>query len=77
MRMTSEDPGLRGGDQVNSRWLAANGEAIRWDSVAAREAIARVCQQAALQCQGVVARYASGRVREEGECNRPGEHRHS
>ena len=76
MSVMSGDSGLHGCNQANNRGLATNGEAIRWDSVVAQQAIARVCQQAALRCQWVIARYASGHVQEEGGGNRPGEHRH-
>jgi hypothetical protein len=39
-----------------SAWHASNG-VIRWDSAAAREVVARVCQQAAGACQQIIARY--------------------
>ncbi len=42
-----------------ARRAAANVEAIRWDSVAAGEAVQRICQEAALRCQRVMARYAA------------------
>lgn len=45
--------------QAHTRGLAANVEAIRWDSVAAGEAVQRICQEAALRCQRVMAKYAA------------------
>lgn len=49
---------MRTSGQAHARGLAANVEAIRWDSVAAGEAVQRICQEAALRCQRVMARYA-------------------
>jgi hypothetical protein len=37
-------------------WRAGIG-VIRWESAAAREVVARVCQQAAGACQQTIARY--------------------
>jgi hypothetical protein len=45
--------------QAHARGLGANVEVIRWDSVAAGEAVQRICQEAALRCQRVMARYAA------------------
>jgi hypothetical protein len=44
--------------QAHARGLAANVEVIRWDSVEAAETVQRICQEAALRCQRVMARYA-------------------
>jgi hypothetical protein len=46
-------------NQARVRWLEADVEADRWGSVAARKAVARTCQEVALRCQRVIARYAS------------------
>jgi hypothetical protein len=55
----SDYPGLHISDQARAGGLAATVEAIRWDSVAAGQAVQRICQEAALRCQQVMARYAA------------------
>jgi hypothetical protein len=55
----SDHPGLRTCNQGYARRLEANIEAVRWDSVAAQEAVERTCQEVALRCQRVIARYTS------------------
>lgn len=46
-------------DQADARSAEAGVETVHWDSVAARESVQRICQEAALRCQRVIARYAS------------------
>ena len=54
MSVTSDHPGLHTFNQVHPRRLTASIEAVQWDSVAAREAVARICQEAAWRCQRVM-----------------------
>jgi len=61
----SDRPGLHTCNQAHARWLGADAEAVRWDSVAAREAVERLCKEVALRCQRTVAAYASANVLDE------------
>lgn len=44
-------------DQADARSAEAGVEAVRWGSVAARESVQRICQEAALRCQHVMTMY--------------------
>jgi hypothetical protein len=55
-------PGLRTYDQAYARWLEANAETVRWGSVAAQEAVERICQEVTLRCQQVIDRYSSASI---------------
>jgi hypothetical protein len=61
----SDHPGLHTCNQEHARWRAANIEAVRWDSVAAQQAVERTCQEVSLRCQRVIARYVSVDISEE------------
>jgi hypothetical protein len=71
MSVTSDHPGLEAFNQARVRRLATNVEAVRWDSDAAQETVARICREAALQCQRVIAAYSCMDIADEtGETNR-------
>jgi hypothetical protein len=59
MSITSDHLGLDAFNQAHARRLAINIEAVRWDSSAAQEAVARICHEAAQRCQQVIAVYNS------------------
>jgi hypothetical protein len=61
----SDRAGMYTGSQARARWLDADAEAIGWGSVAAREAVERLCKEVALRCQRTVAAYASANVLDE------------
>ncbi len=69
MSVTSDRPGFDAFNQAHTRWLAANVEAVRWDSDAARETVARICQEAARRCQQVIAVHNSVDILDEGRHN--------
>ena len=59
MMSMSANSCLRTANQVHTRWLDVEAEAVRWGSDAARDAVERICQKAALRCQRTIATYAS------------------
>jgi hypothetical protein len=63
-------PGLRISDQAHAGGLGATVDAIRWDSMAAGETVQRICREAALRCQQVMARYAAVDIPDVGGHNR-------
>lgn len=50
---------LRTNNEVHTRWLGVEADAARWGSDAAREAVVRICREAALRCQRTIAMYGS------------------
>lgn len=68
----SDHLGLHTCNQTRARWLEADIEVAPWGSSAAREAVERTCQEVALRCQRVIARYASVGIPDEDGHNRSG-----
>lgn len=68
MNVTSDRAGLPPGGKRVSAPRCASG-AIRWESAAAREVVARVCQQAAGACQQILTRYGLDTRRAEATCS--------
>ncbi|MGH3775385.1 MAG: hypothetical protein ACRDRR_06550 [Pseudonocardiaceae bacterium] len=66
-----DHPALRTGDQANARQLDGDAETVRWGSVAAQEAVERICQEVALRCQRIIDMYSSASIPDENGHNRP------
>jgi hypothetical protein len=67
----SDRPDMHTGNRAHAGWLGADVEAVRWGSVAAREAVERLCREVALRCQRTVAAYASVNASDEARHSGP------
>ncbi|MGH3834383.1 MAG: hypothetical protein ACRDSF_01575 [Pseudonocardiaceae bacterium] len=66
-----DHPGLRTCDQAHARLLEADAETVRWGSVAAQEAVERICREVALRCQRIIDMYSTASIPDEDGHNRP------
>lgn len=66
-----DHPAPRTCDQAHARPLEADAETVRWGSVAAQEAVERICQEVALRCQRIIDMYSSAPIPDEDGYNCP------
>lgn len=66
-----DHPALGTCDQAPDRQLEGDAETVRWGSVAAQEAVERICQEVALRCQRIIDMYSSASVPDEDGSNCP------
>ncbi|MGH3917465.1 MAG: hypothetical protein ACRDSG_00200 [Pseudonocardiaceae bacterium] len=64
-------PALHTCDEAHAGQSEGGSETVRWGSVAAQEAVERICQEVALRCQRIIDMYSSASTPDEDGHHRP------